>query len=133
MYYDSSVSIATDLINGGPFSLANYTNARYAPFSSLLSFGFAPDLHLPLVTNWSASVEHAFGSREVVSASYVGAIGRDLLRRESTGLDSLDADDPNGVALEQDRHCESRTVTVQLFLGPVLGAFLGPDQEPRLL
>jgi hypothetical protein len=85
VYYDSSVSIATDLINGGPFSLANYTNARYAPFSSLLSFGFAPDLHLPLVTNWSASVEHAFGSREVVSASYVGAIGRDLLRRELGG------------------------------------------------
>jgi len=85
VYYDSSVSIATDLINGGPFSLANYSNARYAPFSSLLSFGFAPDLHLPLVTNWSASVEHALGSREVVSASYVGAIGRDLLRRELGG------------------------------------------------
>ena len=58
---------------------------------------------------------------------------RDLLRREPAGLDALDADDPDGVALEQDRHRESRTVMVQLFLGPVLSASLGPDQEPCLL
>jgi hypothetical protein len=85
LYYDSSLSFATDQINGGPFNVWQYGNPRYAPFSMLLSYGFMPDLRLPFVLHWSASVQHAFGDREVVSVDYVGSAGRRLVRREMGG------------------------------------------------
>ena len=82
IYYDSSLSIGTDLVNGGPFTLSQYQSAVRAPFPTLLSFGFMPGLRLPAVRQWSATVEHAFGSRQLVSAAYEGSAGRQLLRRE---------------------------------------------------
>ena len=85
VYYDSSLSIATDLVNGGPFGLWQYTNPAHAPFTSVLSYGFTPDLHLPSVKQWSATLEHEFGSRQTVSAVYEGASGMQLLRREFDG------------------------------------------------
>ena len=85
VYFDSSLSIATDLVNGGPFSLSQYISPQHAPFTSLLSFGFMPDLQLPSVKQWSSTVEHAFGERHTVSATYEGASGVDLLRRELGG------------------------------------------------
>jgi hypothetical protein len=88
VYYDSSLSIATDLINGGPLTLSQYESGRIAPFDSLLTFGFTPDLRLPLVKQWSAAVEHAFGDHDTVSIGYVGAAGRQLIRREMGGLGS---------------------------------------------
>jgi hypothetical protein len=91
IYYDSSLSIATDLVNGGPFSLSLYSSAQHAPFPSLLSFGFMPGLHLPSVKQWSGTVEHVFGSRHTVSAVYEGSVGLQLLRREFGGLENTDA------------------------------------------
>ena len=88
IYYDSSLSIATDLIDGGPLTLSQYNSGRIAPFSSLLTFGFTPDLRLPLVKQWSVTVEHAFGDYDTVSIGYVGATGRQLIRREIGGLGS---------------------------------------------
>jgi hypothetical protein len=85
IYYGSSLSIATDLINGGPFSLWQYANGKYAPFSMVLSYGFMPDLRLPLVKQWNVSVEHSLGGREVISATYAGSAGRRLIRREMGG------------------------------------------------
>ncbi len=82
VYYNSSLSVATDLVNGGPFTLSRYTNPKNAPFSTLLSFGFMPGLRLPLVRQWSVTAEQAFGGRDVFSVSYVGSTGRRLLRRE---------------------------------------------------
>jgi Carboxypeptidase regulatory-like domain/TonB dependent receptor-like, beta-barrel len=92
LYYDSSVSIATDLINQGTFSIAHFISAIHAPFSSLLTWGFLPDLRLPLVKSWSVSVEHALSSRDVLSAGYAGAAGRHLLRREMGGPGSTERD-----------------------------------------
>ena len=85
LYYDSSLSIATDLINGGPFNLSAYNNPKHAPFSMLLSYGFMPDLRLPRVKEWSGSVERALGGGQVISVGYVGSAGRQLLRREMGG------------------------------------------------
>ena len=89
LYYDSSLSLATDLVNDGPLSVTGYTSPRHAPLSTTtLSFGFLPDLRLPLVTQWNASFEHAFDSRDVVSLGYAGSSGRSLIRREVGGAGS---------------------------------------------
>ncbi len=90
LYYDSSLSIATDLVNGGPLSARQFGSNRNAPFSMLLSYGFERDLRLPLVGQWNASLEHAFMDHEVVSVAYVGSVGRRLIRRELTGTASTD-------------------------------------------
>ena len=90
LYYDSSLSIGTDLLNGGPFSLSAYNNPKYAPFSMLLSYGFMPDLRLPVVEQWTAAVEHAIDGRQTVSAGYVGSAGRRLVRREMGGPGNSD-------------------------------------------
>ncbi len=39
-----------------------------------------PNLKLPRTYEWNAALEQSLGSRQSVSATYVGAIGRDLLR-----------------------------------------------------
>ncbi len=85
LYYDSSFSIATDVVNGGPLSVRQFGSQHSAPFPALLSFGFVPGLRLPVVAQYSASVEHAFTDRDVVVASYVGSQGRRLIRREMGG------------------------------------------------
>jgi len=82
LYYDSSVSIATDVLNGGPLSIQNFQNLR-TPFSTqTLNYGFEPDLRLPQVKQWNASLERGFGTHDVVSLGYVGSAGRYLIRRE---------------------------------------------------
>ena len=85
LYYDSSMSIATDILNGGPLNIQHFTSLSHAPFSSQLSYGFMPGLALPQVAQWNVSLEHGFGANDVLSAGYVGAAGRGLLRRELGG------------------------------------------------
>jgi hypothetical protein len=85
LYYDSSLSVATDTVNGGPLGVAQHLSGRRAPFSSLLSYGFVPDLVLPTVVQWSVFLDHAITQHDAVSLGYVGSIGRDLIRREMGG------------------------------------------------
>jgi hypothetical protein len=87
LYYDSSMSIAADSINGGPLSLASYTGET-VPFPSELSYAFLPNLRLPAVAQWNLSIERALGRHDIVSAGYVGSAGYDLLRREVGGAGS---------------------------------------------
>jgi hypothetical protein len=84
LYYDSGLSIATDVLNGGPLSISQY-GGRYPLFSSLLSFGFMPDLRLPWVREHSLSIEHAFDASDVLALTYIGSAGRRLMRREMGG------------------------------------------------
>jgi Carboxypeptidase regulatory-like domain len=44
--------------------------------------GYDPQLRLPYTLQWNTSVDYLFGSTQVVSASYVGAAGRRLLRTQ---------------------------------------------------
>ncbi len=91
IYYDSSLSLATDLLNGGPFNVTEFFNSRYAPLGKLsLTFGFPSDLRLPEVKQWNVAIEHAFSDRDVVSASYVGSKGTRLVRREIGGRGTSD-------------------------------------------
>jgi hypothetical protein len=85
LYYDSSLSIATDAINGGPLSLGRHSSASHAPFSSLLTYGFRPDLTLPRITQWSAFVDRTIDAHDTLSLGYAGSAGRRLLRREMGG------------------------------------------------
>ena len=90
IYYDSSVSIATDVVNSGPLNVSQFSSSRHAPFSMLLSYGFMPNLRLPVVGQWNASAERALGERDVVSAAYAGSLGRRLIRREMGGPGSTE-------------------------------------------
>lgn len=85
VYYDSSFSIATDLVNGGPLNLTQYNSAAHAPFSTLLSYGFVPGLRLPRVRQWSAGVEQGAGNAHLLSLAFVASSGERLLRRELGG------------------------------------------------
>ncbi len=85
LYYDSSMSIATDILNGGPLNITQFRSQSHAPFNSQLSYGFMPGLALPEVAQWNISLEHGFSARDTLSAGYVGASGRGLLRRELGG------------------------------------------------
>jgi hypothetical protein len=87
LFYNSALSIATDLVNGGPLSVTQYLSGKNAPFSTQLSYGFAPDLRLPAVHQWNFAVEREISGRDAVSAAYVGSSGRRLLRREFGGLE----------------------------------------------
>ncbi len=86
IFYDSSLSIATDLINGGPLSLTQFTNGRFGIVTSLLSYAFSPRLLLPRMGEWNLTLDQALGARDVLSVSYAGSIGHRLLRREIGGL-----------------------------------------------
>ena len=44
--------------------------------------GVDPDLHLPRIWQWNVALEQALGDNQSISASYVGAIGRDLVQQE---------------------------------------------------
>src|SRR5262249_332190 len=77
--YDSSLSIATDLINGGPLNISQLTSGSKGLFSSLLTYGFSPDLKLPRLMEWNVTLDRALGSHDVISAGYVGSNGRRLL------------------------------------------------------
>jgi len=92
IYYGSSLSIATDVVNSGPFNIsAEFTSGRNAPFSSLLQYGFLPGLRLPQIRQWSFAAERSFTDRNVVSLTYTGSSGLHLLRRELGGPGSNDS------------------------------------------
>ncbi len=46
-------------------------------------FAFDPELELPRVYQWNVSVEHSLGPSQSLTASYVAAVGRQLLRLEA--------------------------------------------------
>ncbi len=85
LYYDSSLSIANDFLNGGPLSVSSFHSGFAGIFPASLDFGFMPNLRLPAVRQWSLSLDRALGTQDVVSLGYVGAAGRYLLRREVGG------------------------------------------------
>lgn len=88
LFYDSSLSIATDLINNGPFSLGTIVSGRNGLFSTILAYGFLPNLRLPRMLEWNVTLDHSFSAHDVVSVGYVGSAGDRLIRREVGGAGS---------------------------------------------
>ena len=87
LYYDSSLSIATDFLTGSPLDVSSggFTSGRNGLFSTQLIYGFMPNLRLPRVEQWNLSLERALGTHDVVSVGYLGSGGHSLLRREMGG------------------------------------------------
>ena len=50
------------------------------PFSNIMVAD--PHLELPYTLQWNVAIEHALGARQAVTASYIGADGRRLLRQD---------------------------------------------------
>jgi hypothetical protein len=82
LYYDSSMSIATDLLNGGPFSATLLKTQQGGSGVANLIFGFDTGLKLPEIRQWNVSLEQGLGSHDWMSVGYVGSSGRFLTRRE---------------------------------------------------
>ena len=85
IYYDSGLSIATDVLDGGPLNALRLTNGSHAPFSFAFEYGFEPNLKLPQVRQWNVTVERAFTAHDSVTAAYVASNGGELIRREVDG------------------------------------------------
>ena len=84
LYYDSSLSLAGDLVSGGPLTVSAFSSSAGVT-NTHLYFGFSPQLRLPAVKQWNISVERAFSNHDVVTVGYVGSSGSDLIRRELSG------------------------------------------------
>jgi len=85
LYYDSSLSIATDILDGVGSSSVLLQNGTHAPFSFVFQYGYMPNLKLPQVRQWNVSLERALSAHDVISLGYVGSNGRELIRREVGG------------------------------------------------
>lgn len=88
LFYDSSVSIATDVLDGGPLNSAQLQSGIHAPFSVNFIYGFASGLKLPQVRQWNISLDRALTAHDMASLAYVGSNGRELIRREVGGAGS---------------------------------------------
>ncbi|MHB8527254.1 MAG: TonB-dependent receptor [Candidatus Acidiferrales bacterium] len=76
--FGSPATVSLPLTDATPFvpSLS-----RQPPFPNGVE-GYAPDLRLPRSYEWSLALEKSFG-RQVISATYLGQAGRDLLRQQA--------------------------------------------------
>jgi Carboxypeptidase regulatory-like domain/TonB dependent receptor len=61
---------------------------RNLPATTAL-FAYDPNLKLPRTYQWNFAVEQSLGSHQTLSATYVGTMGRKLLRQQTTGGDAL--------------------------------------------
>jgi hypothetical protein len=86
IFYDSSLSIATDLINSGPLGIQQLISGRAGFFSTVLSYGFDPALRLPRLAQWNLTLDRALSRNDALSIGYVGSKGRRFIRRELGGL-----------------------------------------------
>jgi hypothetical protein len=68
-----------------PLTAAQTTPAPFSesPPVGLLGMVTDPNLKLPRTYQWNAAVEQSLGANQTFSATYVGAIGRDLLRTDA--------------------------------------------------
>jgi len=102
IFYDLGSGAASELINEWPNRAAKVTFNVPLPISSLTPYlpapsafqppygggpgyfsGFASNLKLPRSYQWNLALEKSFAGRQVLSATYVGQSGSDLLRSEA--------------------------------------------------
>jgi hypothetical protein len=69
-------SVSFPIADVSPFLATNFS--RQPPYPTL--FAFSPNLVLPRSYHWNVALEKALGGQQVISATYVGQAGRDLLR-----------------------------------------------------
>jgi len=94
LFYDLGVGQAGNLAGNFPNLFANIVQNASVPITDLTlslpstlvqppyspAYGFSPDLKLPRSYQWNVALEKSFAGEQVISATYVGQSGRDLLR-----------------------------------------------------
>lgn len=99
VFYDLGLGVSANLLNRfpnvagatflfQPIPVPNInsflpTISAMPPYPSGNTEGFDPNLKLPRSYQWNVALEKSFGSRQAISATYVGQAGRDLLRQEA--------------------------------------------------
>jgi len=117
VFYDLGAGTASELITGWPNGGSMFNSSVPLPISSLTPYlpspttlqppyqgstgifnGFVSNLKLPRSYQWNVALEKSFTGRQVVSATYAGQSGSDLLRSEA--LASPNANFPPFTELE---------------------------------
>jgi hypothetical protein len=98
LFYDLGVGSAANLAIAFPNTITKFSGGVTVPVGDVSPFlpsqtlqppfhgivqGFSPNLTLPRSYQWNAALEKSFGGRQVLTVTYLGQAGRDLLRREA--------------------------------------------------
>lgn len=117
-FYDlgvgSSAGLASSFPNfvSSPFSNVSLPVADLTSLLPVISFlppyvsgvrGFAADLKLPRSYQWNGALEKSLGGKQVISLTYVGQAGRDLLRNEIIAPPNANFKGPFQLTLNQAR------------------------------
>ena len=98
LYYDLGSGVIASIGGGFPYSRTRFSGATPFPLSTVAALppvfnlnppftslvrAVEPNLKLPRVYQFNAAVEQSLGTNQTITATYVGAVGRRLLRQES--------------------------------------------------
>jgi hypothetical protein len=99
IFYDLGVGSVAGLVGVFPNLVSKFTPNVTIPVADLTPFvpafslqppypdgltsGFSPNLTIPRSYQWNLSLEKSIGSKQVITATYVGQAGRDLLRQKA--------------------------------------------------
>lgn len=98
LFYDLGVGSSANLAIAFPNTISKFSPGVAVPVSDVSPYlpsqslqppftgvvqGFSPNLTLPRSYQWNVAIEKSFGGRQVLTATYLGQAGRDLLRREA--------------------------------------------------
>jgi len=104
LFYDLGNASAGQIPNSFPYIVGKFlsnvplpldnTSAMPAPFTTNLPVSsqftvYDPNLKLPRTYQWNFAVEQSFGANQTASASYVGAVGRHLVRTDVLSVPSF--------------------------------------------
>ncbi len=105
VFYDLGVGAAANLASGFPNNVQNIFFGAPIPIGDLTPFlpviseqppypgivnAFSPRLALPRSYQWNTAVEKSFNGNRALTLTYVGQIGRQLLRTEGLGAPNPD-------------------------------------------
>jgi hypothetical protein len=97
IFYDLGVGSAASVVSFFPNTASGFVPMAQVPISDLTPLlpvistsppygtveAFAPNLKLPRSYQWNVALEKSFGGKQVITATYVGQAGRDLLRQSA--------------------------------------------------
>ncbi len=105
IFYDLGVGAAANLTSSFPNNVQNVLSGTPIPIGDPTPFlpviseqppfpgivnAISPDLKLPRSYQWNLAVEKSFHDSRAVTVTYVGQVGRDLLRTEGLGTPNPD-------------------------------------------
>ncbi len=105
IFYDLGVGAAANLSSGFPNNVQNILFGAPIPIGDPTPFlpviseqppypgivnAFSPDLKLPRSYQWNVAVEKSFNDNRALTVTYVGQVGRRLLRTEGLGAPNAD-------------------------------------------